>query len=55
MAMWCMRMIRVGYFGKMDYDPVVFALRDKRGLGLLLIILSMMFYAAGLWKEWFGL
>lgn len=55
MALWIHRMIRLGYFGKMDYDPIVFALRDKRGLGLLALILSMMFYAAGLWQEWFGL
>lgn len=54
-AMWLIRMVRLGYFGKMDYDPIVFAMRDKRGLGLLMIVLSMMFYAAGLWAEWFGL
>ncbi len=54
-AMWLMRMLRLGYFGKQDYDPIVFAMRDKRGIGLLLLTLSMMFYAAGLWQEWFGL
>ena len=54
-ALWLVRMVRLGYFGKQDYDPIVFALRDKRGIGLLLIILSMMFYAAGLWQDWFGL
>lgn len=53
-AAWLIRMVRLGYFGKQDYDPIVFALRDKRGLGLLMITLSMMFYAAGLWQEWFG-
>ena len=53
-AMWLLRMLRLGYFGKQDYDPIVFALRDKRGIGLLLITLSMMFYAAGLWQEWLG-
>ena len=53
-ALWLLRMIRLGYFGKQDYDPIVFALRDKRGVGLLLIILSLMFYAAGLWQDWFG-
>lgn len=52
-AMWLLRMLRLGYFGKQDYDPIVFAMRDKRGIGLLLITLSMMFYAAGLWQEWF--
>ena len=54
-AMWLIRMVRLGYFGKQDYDPIIFAMRDKRGIGLLLITLSMMFYAAGLWQEWFGL
>ncbi len=53
-AMWLIRMVRLGWFGKQDYDPIVFALRDKRGIGLLLIILSMIFYAAGLWQSWFG-
>ena len=52
---WLIRMVRLGYFGKQDYDPIVFAMRDKRGIGLLLITLSLMFYAAGLWQEWFGL
>ncbi len=54
-AMWLIRMVRLGYFGKQDYDPIIFAMRDKRGIGLLLITLSMMFYAAGLWQQWFGL
>lgn len=53
-AAWLFRMVRLGYKGKQDYDPIVFALRDRRGLGLLLITLSLMFYAAGLWQEWFG-
>ncbi len=50
---WLMRMVRLGWYGKQDYDPIVFALKDKRGVGLLLITLSLMFYAAGLWEEWF--
>ena len=54
MAAWLIRMVRLGYFGKQDYDPIVFAMRDKRGLGLLMLTLSIMFYAAGLWQEWFG-
>jgi hypothetical protein len=52
--MWMYRMVRLGWHGKQDYDPIVFALKDKRGVGLLLITLSLMFYAAGLWQEWFG-
>ena len=54
MAAWLIRMVRLGYFGKQDHDPIVFAMRDKRGLGLLMLTLSMMFYAAGLWQDWFG-
>lgn len=54
MAAWLMRMVRLGYFGQQDYDPILFALKDKRGIGLLLIILSLMFYAAGLFHQWFG-
>jgi len=54
LAAWLFRMVRLGYYGKQDYDPIVFALRDKRGIGLILITLSLMFYAAGLWAQWFG-
>lgn len=54
MAAWLVRMVRLGYFGKQDHDPIVFAMRDKRGLGLLMLTLSIMFYAAGLWQKWFG-
>ncbi len=54
LAAWLWRMVRLGYYGKQDYDPIVFALRDKRGLGLIMITLSLMFYAAGLWAQWFG-
>lgn len=54
-AAWLLRMIQLGYKGEQDYDPIVFALKDKRGLGLLLITLSLMFYAAGLWQQWFGI
>ena len=54
MSIWMLRMVRLGYFGKQDYDPIVFALRDKRGIGLLMLTLSIMFYAAGLWQQWFG-
>lgn len=53
-AWWLFRMIRLGWYGKQDYDPIVFALRDKRGVGLLLIVVSLMFYAAGLWQDWFA-
>ncbi|QQA41638.1 UbiA family prenyltransferase [Pelagovum pacificum] len=51
-AWWLSRMVRLGWYGKQDYDPIVFAMKDKRGIGILLITLSLMFYAAGLWQEW---
>lgn len=53
-AAWLYRMIRLGYMGRMDYDPIVFALRDKRGIGYLMITLALMFYSAGLWSEWWA-
>lgn len=54
-AWWMLRMIRLGWLGKQDYDPIVFALKDKRGIGILLIILALMFYAAGSWQDLLGL
>ncbi|MBV7378984.1 UbiA family prenyltransferase [Maritimibacter dapengensis] len=51
---WLVRMLRLGYFGKQDHDPIVFALKDKRGIGLILIVIAMMFQAAGLWEKWFS-
>jgi len=53
-AGWLIRMVALGFYGKQDYDPIVFALRDRLGIGLLLIVLSLMFWAAGLWAQWFG-
>ena len=54
LSIWMIRMVWLGYSGKQDYDPIVFAMRDKMGLGLIMIMLSIMFYAAGLWQQWFG-
>ena len=54
LSLWMLRMIRLGYRGEQDYDPIVFAMRDKRGIGLILLMLSIMFYSAGLWQIWFG-
>ncbi len=55
LAWWLIRMVRLGYQGKQDYDPIVFAMSDKRGLGIIMLTLSLMFYAAGLWQQWFAL
>jgi 4-hydroxybenzoate polyprenyltransferase/phosphoserine phosphatase len=54
LAGWLIRMVRLGYQGKQDYDPIVFAMRDLRGLGMIMLMLSLMFYAAGLWQQWLG-
>jgi 4-hydroxybenzoate polyprenyltransferase len=54
MALWLWRMVMLGWYGQQDHDPIVFALRDKFGIGLLMVILSLMFWAAGLWSQWFG-
>jgi len=54
-AAWLYRMVRLGWLGQQDYDPMVFAMRDKRGIGILMIALALMFQAAGLWQHWFGI
>ncbi|HHB80913.1 MAG TPA: prenyltransferase, partial [Aliiroseovarius sp.] len=54
-ALWLRRMIKQGYLGRMDYDPVVYAMKDKRGIGLMLIVLAIMFAAAGLLQDWYAL
>lgn len=54
LAHWLIRMVRIGWQGKMDYDPIVFAARDRVGLGVMLFTLSLMFWAAKLWQQWFG-
>lgn len=54
LAAWLVRMVRLGWLGRQDYDPIVFAMRDIRGLGLIMIMLSLMFWAAGLWQQWFA-
>ena len=51
---WLYRMVKIGWLGKMDYDPIVFALRDKMGMGIMLIVISMMYYAAGIFQMLFG-
>ena len=45
-AAWLVRMILLGWKGKQDYDPIVFAMRDKYGLALIALTLAVMFVAA---------
>jgi 4-hydroxybenzoate polyprenyltransferase len=54
LALWLVRMVRLGWLGRQDHDPILFAMRDLRGLGLIMLTLSLMFYAAGLWQAWIG-
>lgn len=54
MTAWLWRMVALGYTGKQDYDPIVFAMRDKLGLALLVSLLTVMFHAAGLFYDAFG-
>jgi len=54
LALWLLRMVLLGYKGQQDFDPIVFAMRDRLGIGLLLLALSLMFWAAGLWAQWLG-
>ncbi len=47
-------MVSRGYKGKQDYDPIVFAMKDRYGLSLILFILTIILYAAGLFEQVFG-
>jgi 4-hydroxybenzoate polyprenyltransferase len=46
-ALWLGRMITLGWQGRMDYDPIVFALRDPIGLALVGAGAFMLMQAAG--------
>jgi len=46
MAGWLVRMVILGWRGKQDYDPIVFAMRDKYGLALIAVTLTLMFTAS---------
>lgn len=46
LAAWQIRMVLLGWRGKQDYDPIVFAMRDKYGLALIALMLTVMFTAA---------
>ena len=45
-GLWLVRMVLLGWQGRQDYDPIVFAMRDKYGLALIALTLTIMFTAA---------
>ena len=45
-AIWLSRMIWLGYKGRQDYDPIVFAATDKIGLGIAATGLLLLLHAA---------
>lgn len=48
LALWQIRMVVLGWQGKQDYDPIVFAMRDKIGLLIIAVIVLIMVFAAGI-------
>ncbi|SIO53942.1 4-hydroxybenzoate polyprenyltransferase [Rhodovulum sp. ES.010] len=54
LAAWLVRMVVLGYRGAQDYDPILFAVRDRVGLGLIFLALCCMFHGAGLWQRGLG-
>lgn len=47
LAFWQIRMVILGWQGRQDYDPIVFAMRDRTGLIVIAITVLILFYAAG--------
>lgn len=47
LALWQIRMVLLGWQGKQDYDPIVFAMRDKTGILIIAVTVLIMFYASG--------
>ena len=47
---WMVRMISTGWAGSQDYDPIVFAVRDRTGLILSIIVVLGLFNAAA-WTQ----
>lgn len=47
LAFWQIRMVLLGWQGKQDYDPIVFAMTDKTGLAIIGVMVMILFYAAG--------
>jgi 4-hydroxybenzoate polyprenyltransferase len=47
-AAWLIRMVVLGWTGQQDYDPIVFAMKDKIGIALILLTLTVMFSASSI-------
>ena len=47
LAFWQVRMVLLGWQGEQDYDPIVFAMKDKTGLMVIAVTVLILFYAAG--------
>lgn len=47
---WMVRMITTGWAGTQNYDPIVFAMRDRVGLALSIVIVLGLINAAGGWN-----
>ena len=47
LALWQIRMVILGWQGKQDYDPIVFAMRDKTGIMIIAVTVLILFYASG--------
>lgn len=47
LAFWQVRMVLLGWQGEQDYDPIVFAMKDKTGLMVIAVTILILFYAAG--------
>lgn len=45
-AVWQARMIYLGWHGQQDYDPLLFAMKDAKGIALALITLGLILYAS---------
>lgn len=47
LTFWQIRMVLLGWQGEQDYDPIVFAMRDRTGLAVIGVTVLILFYAAG--------
>lgn len=54
MALWLIRMVWLGYAGKQDSRSDCLCHARHPRLGLIMLTLSLMFYAAGIWQHALG-